>query len=166
MKLLQSFPKGDLWSRNRSFVVDRNFTPIFIESFDYREALSSVNDDVFLIEWDIVLSVESRLQFIQHCLTYPNIVQVAPYKLYPVSTMADKPIWAHRKTDGEPITKFTQHCMYFGFGCIYLPKHVITQYLIDEQGSFTDERFSRWHWRMTGFMAPIHWDVKVIHLHS
>jgi hypothetical protein len=168
---IQSFPQGtpdDIYGMGRSFVLDRHCETVYTNGFDYRRVFESLDDDVILIEWDIAIGPSARARFEQHALRHPLRIQVAPYKLYPVSTNAPDAIWAHRELLDKPVERFAPWCNYFGFGAIYLPLPTVKQYLSEtsEDVMCLDQTFSIWH-QLTypGIHVPIHWDVRVIHLH-
>lgn len=122
---------------------------------------------ICLLEWDIALARPERERFAELASEHPDRVLVAPYtKVYDgVSKVV------HRHVDQTPIPLGQNWCHYFGFGCIYLPCELVTEFSYDYLRSdrpkrkFTDVTFSLWHLKTYGH-ADVTWDVHPQHLHG
>ena len=140
-------------------VMDRNYVPV----------LRSLTCDTILVEWDLAVSAEDRARFAAIVEHDRDRVQVAPYRLYPVSTLLPGPVWAHRRGRHSLalswISEGDSWCDWFGFGLIYLPLQVVRCYLASGEAWCTDASFSAWHQRHVGDLVPVHWDVRPVHLH-
>lgn len=149
----------------RSYVVD-GLPRIEMSGHDYGPVLAQLDGDTVIVEWDIAVSAEDKARFEDFCLMTPGKVQVAPYRLYPVSTNLPWPVWAHRLNWKNPpwIVQGEPYCDLFGFGLVYLPHAVVGSYLVTDPGVVSDARFSQWHHAAGLGPVPVHWDVRAVHL--
>jgi hypothetical protein len=149
----------------RSYVVDR--LPRIEMDRNYVPVLEQLDGDTVIVEWDLAVSFEDRERFTAACEAEPDRVRVAPYRIYPVSTNLERPVWAHRRRVGHPpwITEGDKECDLFSFGLVYLPHQVVKQYLATSPEVSSDARFSLWHYGEGLGPVPVSWDVKPTHLH-
>lgn len=143
---------------------------VYIEHYDYRRFFESTTEDTILIEWDIAIGFTSRTRFEKAVSKRPDEVQVAPYRLHPISTLrpSNEVIWAHRDSHANPVNTYDPACVWFGFGLIYFPQETVKQYIseIPHDEQCNDQSFSLWHQKaFPGRRVKIHWDVNVTHLH-
>lgn len=172
MKLIRAVPEKI--PDNRNYVVDQLDT-FPMSNYDMH-FLKELNDDVILLEWDIAVAHHDLVNFIIHARNAPNLVQVAPYILYPTSTDLPDTVWAHRtmvreiplQLDwidyGQPV------CDLFSTGMIYLPKHIIdlsteADSLITWHDNLNDSKLAFWYYYHIKKKVPVHWDIRPIHLH-
>lgn len=152
----------------RRFVWDP-FTPRVEMDHDYRPLLAGLDASTVIVEWDIAFGADDAALFERYCLEDPNIVHVAPYYVYPASTALRDKVWVHRIAKGQTPYRWTTRddssCDLFGFGMVYLPLQTIRDYLSETDEITTDATFSLWHYNTGRGSVPIHWDVRVIHLH-
>lgn len=149
----------------RNYVVDQ--LPRVEMEFDYVPVFRQLTGDTVIVEWDIAFGPEEITAFEKHVAGEPGRVQVAPYRLYPRSTMWPGPVWAHRYNHGgvQPwISEGDPFCDWFGFGFIYFPLPVVHHYLATDPFNEGDTDFSRWHHSEYG-QVPVRWDVRPVHLH-
>lgn len=154
---------------DRAYVVD-SLPRITMDSYNYvpvLEQLAASGENTVVIEWDLAVSHEDRERFTARCEALPDCVQVAPYRLYPVSTNLPEPVWAHRHAARRPpwIGEDDPECDLFGFGLVYLPHAVVTRHLATGPESTGDAVFSAWHHREGLGPVPVSWDVRPVHLH-
>ena len=150
----------------RNYVVDQ--LPRIEMDCDYIPVFRQLTEDTVIVEWDIAFGPEETAAFEKHVNLAPGRIHVAPYRLYPRSTMWPGPVWAHRHNrDGRQpwIAEGDPSCDWFGFGFIYFPLPVVHRYLQAAHANEGDSGFSRWHHETTGSSVPVHWDVRPIHLH-
>lgn len=153
----------------RAYVVDL-LPRIEMRDWNYVPVLQQIAEsgqDTVIVEWDLAVSFEDRGQFTEHCLSDPNRVRVAPYRLYPESTRLPKPVWAHRHTGRNPpwIIWGDNSCDLFSFGLVYLPHAIVSRYLATKPEVTSDALFSQWHHREGLGPVPVAWDVRPVHLH-
>jgi len=150
----------------RRYVYDNRTPQIKMSDYNYVPVLKQLTQDSILIEWDIAYTKEALETFIEYCKDQPQIVHVAPYKLYPISTALEKPVWVHRTY--EPmwwVNRYDPYCQLFGFGFVYLPLDAVHAFLETKPEKADDARFSKWYWETYKTATPIHWNVEIIHLH-
>lgn len=124
-----------------------------------------------LLEWDVAVSLEERRLFELLVAGDPEVVHVAPYRLYPCSTGLREPVWAHRAgRRGERwISEEEPTCDHFGFGMVYLPWRLVDRFLAagpppSQISWFNDSNFSLWHAASIRHPVPVHWQVRPVHL--
>jgi hypothetical protein len=180
MHLLRSWPANRKDTLVRPHVVD-HIEKFPIVDYDYG-GLVDIDDDILLLEWDIAISWEDLQIFIADANQTPDLVRVAPYKLY---EGRKNPVWAHRvvwsTTDIHVTPEEDSTCDLFGFGCIFLPKVLLQDFHDTDvdircrdprfhgadyrDGRLTDQTFSIWHkWHTRQPPVPIDWSIKPIHL--
>jgi hypothetical protein len=180
MRLLRSWPAVLNRSLDRPHIID-HIEKFPIMDYDYH-GLADMDDDILLLEWDIAISWEDLQEFMARANHTPDIVRVAPYRLYEGRRV---PVWAHRvvwsTTDLYVTPEEDTTCDLFGFGCIYLPKRLLQDFHdtnVKERcrdpryhgsdyndGRLTDQTFSTWHhWYTRQPPVPIDWSIKPIHL--
>ena len=178
-------------SLGHSYIVDdpRLVTPFYNDGYNnYRPVMEFLSTDAVLLDWDMAVSREDRQRFEQHIADDPDIVHVAPYRLYPGPKHADVPAgesrWAafpaeairERLPAGNPehltpgredphIREGEPYAAIFGFGMVYLPLEAVRKFLAEcSTPGVTDSVFCIWHYRVQGKEAPVHWDVRPVHL--
>jgi hypothetical protein len=166
VKWVRTFPAGIPEGRN--YVVDQ-IERVHMERHKYVPVFGQLGGDTVIIEWDLAVDPEMMAAFEARVADDPCRVQVAPYRLYPVSSALPGPVWAHRHVinpshaywvaEGDPC------CGYFGLGLVYLPHAVVRAYLETGPEVASDQEFSRWHHENVEPRVPIHWDVRPVHLH-
>ncbi len=169
MKLLRSWPA--VVPEGRAYVID-DLERLYMTDHDYA-VLDRVDDDVIIIEWDMAVHRDELRTFVQRAAASPEVPLVAPYLLYEMQSGIPhhRPCWAHRRfQEGGQTCRFiiptdaTAHL--FGFGLVYLPRLLVTRFLADWNGHFSDASFSQWHYLHSGRPeVPIAWDVRPVHLH-
>ncbi len=95
-------------------------------SYDYAlYFMLSLNEDFMIIEQDIV----PTLQIIQEIEKCPELICVARYNLYPVSTLLQTPVYAHRIVIGDDKYRWVddndKYADLYGFGLVRFRKEVI-----------------------------------------
>jgi hypothetical protein len=175
--------------KRRSFVYDPGHCePYYASSnFGYWGLFEKATESFCLLEWDIALSFEDRKRFENYCKADPEHIHVAPYQHYGYKNVYTDFSHIHRQGPMNFAREGDPYCFYFGFGLIYLPLHLVKQYMRDAENGFVvnteagstcplypgepkfDESFdcifSDWYttaWDMEP--VPIHWDVRPIHL--
>lgn len=154
----------------RPHVVDR-LPRLLMRGYDYRTVSDWPTDTpgICLLEWDVALDQVSRYRFASFALAEPYRVSVAAYQLgdgwLPRGCGAG-PRCEEEPPCGldDPTPRGLPNCYTFGFGCIYLPRRRVEEFLalsID----FTDSGFSRWYHANHGG-ARVCWDVQPQHLHE
>lgn len=166
MRIVRSWPINP--PAHRSGIYDRT-SKFYIEKYDLAESEVIWHmGSILLLEWDIYVAPQMLARMRHLIATAPDKVHIAPYKLYPVSTQLQRPVWAHRNIDGEWNLHREQICNLFGFGCVYIPQWVIEEFhLVYDPLSmpFKDDPFSRWHYDNILHDVPVHWEVEVVHCH-
>lgn len=158
MMWFRSWP--DRIPEGRAHVVD-SLPRIVMSDRDYLTADLPTDEPGFcLLEWDVVLDRAGRDRFVSHAAARPRSVLVAPYR---IRRGDGTDVWVHRAR-GRWVTDGAPSCDWFGFGCIYLPRHLVTGFLATNPRRFSDSLFSRWHHDHHG-PVPIDWDVHPQHLH-
>lgn len=171
MNIVRSYPQlqpAILRRRNR---IEDEFSRQYIIDYDYK-SMETWNESCVILEWDIAVDREDLEQFCIRAAETPDEILVAPYKLY----SGDNWTWVHRIVANKATlsTRWIQpsdvECDLFGFGMIYLPKHLIDEYLAapafaPHDRRMTDANFSVWYFRTYGKKVPIAWNVRPIHLH-
>lgn len=164
---LRSFP--EIIPEGRPYVMD-DMDRLYMDNYDYAPKLSPMIfaskpwDGLLIVEWDIAISRRGYTSLLSFCLSNPDFVIAADYELNEFG-------YACRDTL-EPIRtrKFGGKCNYFGLGCTYIPRDILTHYLLDKESwqphdrRMTDTNFSRWHLEKYGqtVIAP----VRVVHLNG
>jgi hypothetical protein len=140
---------------------------IEMSGHNYLPVLEQLDGDTVIVEWDLAVSREDTARFTAACQASPGRVRVAPYKLYPISTNLQAPVWAHRRVGRNPpwITPADQECDLFGFGLAYLPHMIVKEYLETGPEVSSDALFSQWHHTVKLGPVPVCWDVQPVHLH-
>jgi hypothetical protein len=173
VRVLRSWPRRGA-PAGRQYVVD-NFERLLIDNCDY-SPLRSYTDDLLLLEWDIAVSQEDLLRFVQVANERPDRVLVAPYRIYADAYRLPHDVWAHRHWDGEPkgmaqpgnptfIETGEPFCQLFGLGMVYLPADVLARWFAAGWAThFGDVEFSMWHYLHVAQDVPICWDVHPVHL--
>jgi hypothetical protein len=172
VRLIRSFPATV--PAGRAYVVDQ-IERHLMSDYDYRW-LGDVDDDVLLLEWDVAVGAVELEAFASAVAGEPKRVRVAPYRLH--ESLSGRqyffhPLWAHRRYEnGERNTRFIvpgdATCHLFGFGMIYLPRHLIRGFLDwRPDKAFGDTEFSGWHYKFNADdrEVPVDWDMHVVHLH-
>lgn len=188
MRWLRSFPAR--MPHGRAHVVD-DLERLIIHDYDYTP-LAAIGEDVCIVEWDMAVSPDDLARFEWIANGNRLDICVAPYLLYHVGP---EPVLAHRVLveDGEGgygerwLHEGERSCDYFGFGLIYLPWYLISEFLDSPAPArgwplyapggyhdtrFTDQTFSCWiaHNRpedvMTGRRTRVMWSVRPVHLHG
>lgn len=172
MRIIRAVPKEI--PKDRNYVVDQLDA---IPMWDYDMAfLREYKDDVILLEWDMAVAYHDLVNFIIHARNAPQLVHVAPYILYPISTDLTGPVYAHRHMVreiplhldwidyGDPV------CDLFSTGMVYLPQEVIAasalaDELITWHDNLNDSKLAFWYYYSYHRKIPVHWDVRPIHLH-
>lgn len=135
---------------------------------DYGPILAQLEQPTVLIEWDLALTYEDRQRFTRVAEIEPDLVQVAPYKLYPCSTALARPVWAHRAIGRDGQYRWLDYqeawCDLFSFGLVYLPGGLGPAYVEACPGRASDTTFSQWHHKAIGKPVPVHWNVRPVHL--
>jgi len=149
--------------RRQAHVVD-HLPRLRIHSYDYLTAeprLPSDRPGFCLLEWDVAFESAERIRFAHAASVYPKAVLVAPYNLYPIDGV---PECAHRDQYGDPVEHGSLSCASFGFGCIYLPHDLVSDFMHDAGDlGMTDATFSRYA-RETGAEVRIDWSFRPHHL--
>jgi hypothetical protein len=164
MKVYRSWPKNPPHSRNH---VEDNIPRIYIDNYDLLDSPDDLPDNGFiLLEWDIAVSPEDLEAFWHHARSVSTRVLVAPYRLYPVSTGLEHPVWAHRVADDpERWIEYSERwCDYFSLGMVYLPPGVISRYARTNQ-RMTDTMFASWYRKTYDVQTYVDWSVHPVHLH-
>lgn len=166
---IRSFPTD--FPQDRAFISD-HMERFYMTNYDYK-GLAQYKADLFLLEWDMAISLEDMEEF-QEILDgreNPDRVLVVPYKLYQVSTGELHSVWAHRLiVDRERgTTRYVKwgapHCDLPAFGCIYLPHKIIAEFEEEKPGrKFTDDTFAYWYEAHYG-STDIYWGIQPVHLH-
>jgi hypothetical protein len=135
--------------------------------YNYVPVLEQLDGDTVIAEWDIAVSREDIGRFTLFCQAAPELVRVAPYRLYPRSTNLPEPVWAHRRVGRNPpwIAENEPVCDLFSFGLVYLPHAVVSKYLATNPETTGDALFSQWHHGQGLGPVPVAWDVRPTHLH-
>lgn len=158
----------DLAALGRRYVHDPTIERVPMDS-DYRPVLMQFAEPIVIIEWDLAISQEDRARFDAVAQADPDSVQVAPYRLYPVSTGLPRPVWAHREVEGPGDYRWIEYqaawCNLFSFGLVYLPAELGLRYVDETTGRASDATFSLWHFANVCKRVPVHWNVRPIHLH-
>lgn len=171
MRLLRSWPAEV--PDDRAHVAD-NMERLIVKGFRYDPWLNGQLDDVLLIEWDIAVSREDLSRFAGWARQRPDRPLVAPYRLYQTTRTRrplQRPVWAHRYDNGQPVQDGAPFCHLFALGMVYLPQAAIAGFFQAMEDrpemrteGFTDGAFSGWWWRTSGEVTPICWDVRPVHL--
>jgi hypothetical protein len=141
---------------------------LVIANHDYN-ALSELDDDILLLEWDMAVAKEDLDLFEVRAAEHPESVLVAPYRIY-----TPNGIWAHRDWEGDgpgaagarPVLEGAPICNLFGLGMIHLPRDLIRRFISSGWAShFGDCEFSMWHYHHVSKEVPIDWAVRPVHLH-
>jgi hypothetical protein len=179
MRLYRSWPAMLNRTLDRPHIVD-HIEKFPVMDYDYH-GLADVDDDILLLEWDIAISWEDLTEFMKRAAEAPDMVRVAPYKLYEGRS---SPVWAHRmvfSTADVNVSEEDSTCDLFGFGCIYLPRNLLREFnetAVGDRcrdpryhgsdyrdGRLTDQTFSTWHyWDTKQPRVPIDWGIRPIHL--
>lgn len=125
-----------------------------------------------MLEWDVALDPIGMRAFAAEALVSPAEVLVAPYRLHDAWVCWSNPPdaaagqGAGPDPRGRPIMHGEPTTDSFGLGCIYLPRHVLLDFLacMDHLG-FTDFTFGRWYRQRWG-PARVSWRVHPQHLHD
>jgi hypothetical protein len=116
----------------------------------------------------VAVTREDLDRFVGHANADRSRIVVAPYRLY-VSTVhgyaLHRPVWCHRRADGQHVEEGEPTCAYFGFGLIYFPQALVRAFRDEWHGHFSDGSFAGWHRRHVTDAVPICWDVRPVHLH-
>jgi hypothetical protein len=173
VKLLRSWPA--VIPEGRGHVVD-SIERFMIDRYDYRP-LTTVGDDVLLLEWDIAVGQTELKAFATRARATPDDVLVAPYRIYADTYGLPDDIWAHRWWDGDgagtvspngarPVATGDPTCNLFGLGMVYLPQALIKAHVTEcWSAQFGDTQFSMWHYQNVKQDVPVMWDVRPVHLH-
>lgn len=168
MKLVRSFPDPILAGRN--YIVD-DAQHVTVNGYDY-VGLAGVNDDVIQLDWDTAVSRGDLTNFAEQARREPGRVHVAPVPIYPDNApgIPGPFVWNCRVYVGEEPQRYTRYvsegepkCNLFGFGMVYLPRHMVTSF-IATGWHFDDTTFASWHDLNYG-PTPIAWDVRPVHTH-
>jgi len=125
-----------------------------------------------MLEWDVALDPVAMRAFAAEALVSPAEVLVAPYRIHdawgcwrnPADATAGQ--GAGPDPRGRPVTYPEAVTDSFGLGCIYMPRHVLLDFLarMDRLG-FTDFTFGQWYRQRWG-AARVSWRVHPQHLHD
>lgn len=106
--------------QDRPRVID-NQPLLLMRNWDYYTC-PFPDEDLCMLEWDIALDRFSRERFVAEALKDREMVMTAPYRL----------------SDGR--------MLYNGFGCVYLPRKVVTEFIKERPNElFSDSTFFRWY---------------------
>jgi len=150
----------------RKYVHDNRTPKKMMTEYDYLPVLQELDESCILIEWDIAYEPDAMNTFIEYCMAEPERIHVAPFRLWPISTALEGPVWVHRHW--EPmwwINRYDPFCQLFGFGFIYLPIDIVKKYLETKPERTDDTVFSKWHYLNVQHDVPVHWSVNLTHLH-
>jgi len=152
----------------RSYVVD-DAPRLRVSDYDYR-GLVELDDDVLQLDWDTAVSRTDLALFAALAREHPARVLVAPVPVERDRT--DRVVWNLRRyTHGgeamREVTEADQTCHLFGFGMVYLPRHLIRSYVdvLEPGRRFDDTGFAGWVHRNDEPETRIAWDVRPVHLH-
>lgn len=145
---------------DRAHIIDR-LPRLVIGDYDYatlNPGWPAVRPGFCLLEWDVALDRVGRARFAELAAAAPGRVLVADYPIFPVGG----PPAGTCRVGGRPVDPGTPRAESFGFGCIYLPAHILQAW---PGGRMTDRTFSRWHHTRYG-PATIARGVHPQHLHG
>jgi hypothetical protein len=123
----------------------------------------------FMLEWDIAMDRADRERFAANAMTQPERIRVGPYMLFPDGDVYTEPRQVHR-WNGLPIPEGKPHADMVGFGCIYFPQKLLTEFWGNppprtRQGVLNDGVFSDWY-RLRHCKFDVDWSVHPQHLHG
>jgi hypothetical protein len=164
----------DLVGRNIPFIIiNKKDDYAYFKAID--EMMEKSEDGLIIVEQDILVDDQTVDSFMRKA--EGKDVVVYPYKIYPVTTGWDHPVYAHRiVTQGDRskcdiisarwIEKGEPYCDLYGFGFVYIKRRLwdLIAPRINKHWRTLDANFSIRTWCL-GIKAEVLWDYEPEHLH-
>lgn len=178
INIVRAWPSERDWIDNdldkRPHIVD-NLTKMIVSGQNYKSvsdhnSLGTTDgwpeDNFIMLEWDIALDPVAQRIMWAEAQVEPREVLVAPYRFHDTWCQWIDNDGSGPSENGRPIKYGETRTDSIGLGCIYIPRHAITEFLsVMDKFGFTDATFGKWYRQRYG-QARVTWNVHPQHMHD